>query len=95
MERKDASFVRSAGLLSFLTLISRVLGLVREGVCAYFFGAGELWGDFSIAFRIPNLSRRLFGEGALSAAFIPVLSERLHQDDRPAAAALVGQVVML
>ncbi len=93
--RKDASFVRSAGLLSFLTLISRVLGLVREGVCAYFFGAGELWGDFSIAFRIPNLSRRLFGEGALSAAFIPVLSERLQQDDRRAAAALTGQVVML
>ncbi len=95
VERKDASFVRSAGLLSFLTLISRVLGLAREGVCAYFFGVGELWGDFSIAFRIPNLSRRLFGEGALSAAFIPVLSDRLHQDDRPAAAALTGQVVML
>ncbi len=95
MKRKDASFVRSAGLLSFLTLISRVLGLVREGVCAYFFGAGELWGDFSIAFRIPNLSRRLFGEGALSAAFIPVLSERLHQGDRSVAAALTGQVVML
>ncbi len=95
VERKDASFVRSAGLLSFLTLISRVLGLVRERVCAHFFGVGELWGDFSIAFRIPNLSRRLFGEGALSAAFIPVLSERLHQDDRLAAATLTGQVVML
>lgn len=95
VERRDASFVRSAGLISLLTLCSRILGLVREGVCAYFFGAGEIWGDFSIAFRIPNLSRRLFGEGALSAAFIPVLTERLHDEDRQAGANLAGAVLLL
>ncbi len=95
VKRKDASFVRSAGLISLLTLVSRLLGLAREAVCAYYFGAGEIWGDFSIAFRIPNLSRRLFGEGALSAAFIPVLTERLHQDDRRSATRLAGGVVLL
>ncbi len=95
VKRTDASFVRSAGLLSFLTLMSRVLGLVRESVCAYYFGAGAIWSDFSIAFRIPNLSRRLFGEGALSAAFIPVMSERLHSDGREAAARLTGRVLFL
>lgn len=75
--------------------MSRVLGLVRESVCAYYFGAGAIWSDFSIAFRIPNLSRRLFGEGALSAAFIPVMSERLHSDGREAAARLTGRVLFL
>lgn len=95
MKRTEASFVKSAGLISILTLLSRILGVVREAVCANYFGAGALWGDFCIAFRIPNLARRLFGEGALSAAFIPVVSERLHLENRDAAARLTGGVLLL
>jgi putative peptidoglycan lipid II flippase len=55
-----------------------VLGVVREGVYGYFFGASELLSAFRIAFMVPNLARRLFGEGALSAAMIPVLTESLQ-----------------
>jgi putative peptidoglycan lipid II flippase len=56
------------------TTISRVLGLVRESVFAYLFGAGRSTDAFNAAFRIPNLFRDLFAETALSAAFIPVLT---------------------
>jgi len=61
-----------------LTLASRLLGLVRDVACAGYFGAGPVWDAFSFAFRVPNLFRRLFGEGALSAAFIPVFTEHLQ-----------------
>lgn len=66
-----------------MTMISRVLGYVRDAVCAYLFGAGAAYDAFIIAFRIPNLLRRLFAEGAFSQAFIPVLSEHntLHGDE--------------
>ncbi|MBT4963163.1 MAG: murein biosynthesis integral membrane protein MurJ [Francisellaceae bacterium] len=63
--------------LSFglMTMVSRVFGYSRDMVCAYLFGAGAAYDAFIIAFRIPNLLRRLFAEGAFSQAFIPVLSE--------------------
>ncbi|KPJ74030.1 hypothetical protein AMJ52_02210 [candidate division TA06 bacterium DG_78] len=61
------------------TAISRVLGLVRESVFAYLFGAGRSTDAFNAAFRIPNLLRDLFAETALSAAFVPILSEQKHQ----------------
>ncbi len=95
MERKDASFFKSAGLISALTLVSRLLGLFRESVWANFFGTTAIWGDFAIAFRIPNLARRLFGEGALTAAFIPVLAQRLETSGRQAAARTCGNVIVL
>lgn len=85
--------MRSAGLVSALTFVSRILGLVREGVCAYFFGAGAAFDAFAIAFRIPNLSRRLFGEGALSAAFIPLFATRIQRD--PAAARRFLKTVLI
>lgn len=69
--------VRSAAIISLCTFMSRVLGLVREILAAAFLGAGWVMDAFAIAFQIPNLFRRLFGEGALSAAFIPVFSEAL------------------
>ncbi len=78
MPRDGDNFVRSAGVVAALTMLSRALGLVRDVACAAFFGAGIVWDAFSFAFRVPNLFRRLFGEGALSAAFVPVLSERLE-----------------
>jgi putative peptidoglycan lipid II flippase len=72
------SFIRSAGVVSACTLLSRVLGFVRDMLCARYFGASILWDAFSIAFRIPNLFRRLFGEGALTAAFLPTFVEQVE-----------------
>ena len=70
-----SSIARSAGTISFAVLLSRLLGLVREQVFAAFFGAGYAYDAFVVAFRIPNLLRDLFAEGALSAAFITVFTD--------------------
>ena len=70
--------------IALLTAASRVLGLVRDISFAYFLGAGGLMDGFAIAFKIPNLARRLFGEGAASSSFIPVYSEQLQKDKKNA-----------
>jgi putative peptidoglycan lipid II flippase len=74
--------VRSAGLTGIATLTSRVLGLVRDQVLAALFGAGNEMDAFIVAFRIPNLVRDLFAEGALSAAFVPTFTRHLTQHGR-------------
>src|SRR5438105_14386912 len=66
---------RRAGIFTGATMLSRILGYVRDSVVANFFGAGAAADAFYAAFRISNLLRRLLGEGALSASFIPVFSE--------------------
>jgi putative peptidoglycan lipid II flippase len=66
--------------IASLTALSRVFGLVRDIAFAYFIGAGTLFDGWVIAFRIPNLARRLFGEGAASASFIPVYTQELSRD---------------
>lgn len=75
----DYNFLRSVKTVSFFTFLSRILGLIRDMLCANFFGTGMVWDAFTIAFRIPNLFRRLFGEGALSAAFVPVFIDCLEK----------------
>src|SRR5436189_6447548 len=72
-----SSFIRSAGIVSACTLLSRILGFVRARLCARYFGASMVWDAFSVAFRIPGLFRRLFGEGALTAAFLPTFVEQV------------------
>jgi len=74
-------------------MISRILGLVRDIVCLRYFGA-VVWHYFTLGFMIPNLFRRLFGEGALTAALIPIYTETLHRDPQ-AAKHLVRSVVTL
>lgn len=75
-ERPDGrSVARSAGVVSIAVLFSRLLGLVRETVFARFFGAGYLYDAFVVAFKIPNILRDLFAEGALSAAFVKVFTD--------------------
>ena len=69
---------RSAGLIGIATMASRVLGLVRDMVFARLFGAGDTMDAFNVAFRIPNLVRDLFAEGAMSAAFVPDLHAVSH-----------------
>jgi putative peptidoglycan lipid II flippase len=71
------SVARSAGIVSIAVMGSRILGLVREQVFTWFFGAGVANAAFTIAFRIPNLLRDLFAEGALSAAFVTTFSQTL------------------
>ena len=68
---------RSAGITGAATLTSRILGLARDQVLAGFFGAGSDMDAFIVAFRIPNLVRDLFAEGAMSAAFVPTFTRRL------------------
>ncbi|MDD5218079.1 MAG: murein biosynthesis integral membrane protein MurJ [Candidatus Omnitrophica bacterium] len=71
--------VKATGLIGILTLVSRVLGLIRDIVSARSFGTSWQWDAFIYAFQIPNFFRRLVGEGALSPAFIPVYSECFEQ----------------
>ena len=68
------SLLKSASTVSFFTLLSRITGLVRELLIASTFGASAMTDAFNVAFRIPNLFRRLFAEGAFSQAFVPVLA---------------------
>ncbi len=86
------SVVRSAGIISGAVLLSRVSGLVREKVMAHFFGAGLAYDAFLLGFRIPNLTRDLFAEGALSSAFVPTFTEYLSKKSRREAAELVSLV---
>lgn len=72
---QERSVARSAGIVSIAVMFSRVLGLVRETIFAKFFGAGFLYDAFIVGFRIPNLLRDLFAEGALSAAFVKVFTD--------------------
>lgn len=69
------SVARSAGIVSIAVMFSRIMGLVREQVFAYYFGAGFLNDAYQVAFRIPNVLRDLFAEGALSAAFVKVFTD--------------------
>ncbi|MDC0181464.1 murein biosynthesis integral membrane protein MurJ [Candidatus Thioglobus sp.] len=69
------SFIRSSSIVSAMTFISRILGLIRDFIIARLFGANELTDAFLVAFRIPNFFRRLFAEGAFSQAFLPILAE--------------------
>lgn len=73
--KDTGAIARSAGTVSVAVMCSRVLGLVREQVFATLFGAGFAYDSFVVAFRIPNLLRDLFGEGALSAAFVTVFTD--------------------
>jgi putative peptidoglycan lipid II flippase len=90
-----AEVARAAGVVGGATLLSRVLGAVRDIVMASFFGAGMISDAFIAAFRLPNMLRRLFGEGSLSIAFIPVYTDTLYQHGRCEADRLAVSVMRL
>jgi putative peptidoglycan lipid II flippase len=73
---------RSTAIFSLATGISRILGLVREVVAAYYFGSAGKINAFTVAFQVPNLVRSLVADAALSSAFVPVFSELLEKGDR-------------
>jgi putative peptidoglycan lipid II flippase len=83
---------KSASVVSLWTLASRITGLARELVVAAMFGASAMTDAFNVAFRIPNLLRRLFAEGAFSQAFVPVLAASKEKDGEAATKLLVDQV---
>ncbi len=92
MSSPSEKVFKSAGVTSFAVLLSRVSGLVREGVMSRIFGAGLANDAFIIAFRLPNLTRDLFAEGALSSAFVPTFVEYLSKKDKREAARLANLV---
>ena len=103
---QTGKIARAAGTVSLAVLASRILGLVREQVFAGLFGAGYAIDAFVVAFRIPNLLRDLFAEGALSSAFVTVFTDydqkaglertwRLANNVIMCASLLVGGLVLL
>jgi putative peptidoglycan lipid II flippase len=79
------SFIRSAATVGGLTMASRVLGFLRDVLMASMLGTGPVADAFVVAFRFPNLFRRLFGEGAFNAAFVPLFARRLEGEGAEAA----------
>jgi putative peptidoglycan lipid II flippase len=88
-----AGMARSAGLVGVATMASRLLGLLRDWVFLTAFGAGHVMDAYNVAFRLPNLVRDLFAEGAMSAAFVPTFTRELHSKGKDAAWDL-GRIVI-
>jgi len=89
---KGESVMRSAGVVSAAVFLSRISGLAREMIMARLFGAGQAYDAFLLGFRIPNLARDLFAEGALSSAFVPVFTQYLATKGKREAAELSNLV---
>ena len=86
---------RSAATVSGFTLLSRITGLVRDIIIAATHGAGPLTDAFWVAFRIPNLLRRLFAEGAFAQAFVPILGQARASEDEDQVQLLLDRVARL
>jgi putative peptidoglycan lipid II flippase len=89
------NLLRAASTVSLFTLASRVTGLARETIIAAMFGAGAWMDAFQVAFRIPNLLRRLFAEGAFSQAFVPLLAATREREGNEATQRLVDAVATM
>src|SRR5580693_6857353 len=95
LARAERLNTRAAGVVGFAVLCSRVLGLAREQIFAALFGGGRVMDAFTIAFRIPNLLRDLFAEGALSTAFVTVFARTAALEGEAAAWRLANKVATL
>ena len=82
---ENAKVAKAAGIVGAATMVSRVLGVIRDMVIAAFFGASWTTDAFWVAFRIPNMLRRLLGEGSLTVSFVPVFTEYLQKKTKPEA----------
>ena len=89
------NLLRALATTSGMTLMSRILGYVRDAIIAHSFGAGGLTDAFFVAFRLPNLLRRLFAEGAFSQAFVPILAEYKNREGTDATRTLVDHTATL
>ena len=91
---RTKSILHNTAVVAVLTALSRVLGLVREMFQSRLIGAGVEQSAFAVAFAIPNMARRMFGEGALTAAFVPVFKDALAADDALKQARRLARAVM-
>jgi putative peptidoglycan lipid II flippase len=89
------NLLKALASVSSMTLLSRILGFVRDAVIARVFGAGVAMDAFVVAFKLPNLLRRLFAEGAFSQAFVPILAEYRNQRGEAATRQLINRVATL
>ncbi len=89
------NLLKALATVSSMTLLSRILGFVRDAVIARVFGAGIAMDAFVVAFKLPNLLRRLFAEGAFSQAFVPILAEYRNQRGEAATHQLINRVATL
>ncbi len=92
---RQKNLIKSAGVISIATMISRILGYIRDMILAHIFGAEMVADAFFVAFKIPNLLRRLLGEGSLSASFIPVFTEYLEKGKQKEAWDLASNILCL
>ncbi len=92
---ENKKVIRSAMKVGGFTLMSRMLGLVRDTLTASAFGTSAAMSDFVVAFRIPNMFRALFGEGALSSAFVPVFMDTRRKEGDEAAWLVARKVISL
>ncbi len=92
LESSPMNLLRALATVSSMTLLSRLLGFVRDMVIARAFGAGAITDAFFVAFKLPNLLRRLFAEGAFSQAFVPVLAEIRNREGDAAAQQIIHRV---
>jgi putative peptidoglycan lipid II flippase len=86
------NLLRALATVSGMTLLSRILGFVRDFIIARVFGAGMMTDAFFVAFRLPNLLRRLFAEGAFSQAFVPVLADYRNRRGEAETKTLIDRV---
>jgi putative peptidoglycan lipid II flippase len=93
VSRASTGLLRSSGVVSFFTMLSRIMGLIRDVVLARVIGAEAFADVFFVAFKIPNFFRRLFAEGAFAQAFVPVLGEYRERGSRAAVRELVSRVL--
>jgi putative peptidoglycan lipid II flippase len=89
------NLLKALATVSSMTLLSRILGFARDAVIARAFGAGAATDAFFVAFKLPNLLRRLFAEGAFSQAFVPILAEYRNRRGEEATRMLIGRVATL
>ena len=93
--RTERLNTKAAGIIGLAVMCSRLLGLAREQICAALFGGGGMMDAFTVAFRIPNLLRDLFAEGALSTAFVTTFSKTIARDGDGSAWRLANKVATL
>ena len=89
------NLIKSTGTFSFFTIISRLLGYLRDILIAVFLGAGPLADAFFVAFRIPNTFRRLFSEGTFNSAFVPIYSKLISEDKNKEASEFAGNSLLI
>jgi peptidoglycan biosynthesis protein MviN/MurJ (putative lipid II flippase) len=86
------NLLKSLAAVSSMTMFSRVLGFARDAIVARVFGAGMATDAFFVAFKLPNLLRRIFAEGAFSQAFVPILAEYKSQQGEEATRTFIAYV---